>query len=190
MTLRVKIELLGARAPWRQARTDLIEEVKFARDSPLERKGFEPLVPVRANSCRHHPADCPTCFGAVAEERDWRILQSWRLTPRDAAAGVVVRIATRDRSAAECAQPWGTRPLKSGRARRARRNPASRGAPGQKRAPPAAGLKSSSAARGNEAARRETLLDWRQRAVNMLWASLCVFQGVDQRPVPSGLKVT
>jgi hypothetical protein len=30
----------------------------------------------------HHPADCPTCFGAVAEERDWRILQSWRLTPR------------------------------------------------------------------------------------------------------------
>ena len=69
-------------------------------------------------------------------------------------------------------------------------SPPREGFPVKKRAPPAAGLKSSSAARGNEAARRETLPDRRQRAVNMVWPSLCVFQGVDQRPVPSGLKVT
>jgi hypothetical protein len=40
-----------------------------------------PRSPVRANSCRHHPADCPTCFGAVAEDRIGRILRSRRLTP-------------------------------------------------------------------------------------------------------------
>jgi hypothetical protein len=90
MTLRVKIELLGARAPWRQARTDLIEEVKFARDSPLERKGFEPLVPVRANSCRHHPADCPTCFGGHSRSLGCRVCPTATAAPASSKTGISV----------------------------------------------------------------------------------------------------
>src|SRR5271156_4798804 len=42
--------------------------------------------PIPAGRPRRHitPPTAPTFFGAVAEDRDWRILQSWRLTPRPA----------------------------------------------------------------------------------------------------------
>jgi hypothetical protein len=56
---------------------------EFAADSLLERKGFEPSVPRRGPTVVDiTPPTAPTFFGAVAEDRDWRILQSWRLTPR------------------------------------------------------------------------------------------------------------
>src|SRR5271166_6529270 len=52
-------------------------------DSPLERKGFEPSVPRRGPTVVDiTPPTAPTFFGALAEDWDWRILQSWRLTPR------------------------------------------------------------------------------------------------------------
>ena len=39
-----------------------IEEVRFARDSPLEQVGFEPLVPPCEGTSRSGPSSIFTCF--------------------------------------------------------------------------------------------------------------------------------
>src|ERR1700719_5393135 len=58
-------------------------QVRFARTSPLERRGFQPSVPRRGPTVVGiTPPTAPTFFGAVAEYWNWRIFQSWRLTPR------------------------------------------------------------------------------------------------------------